>query len=311
MPHPLRVVFAGTPEFAVPVLEALYASHHAVVAVYTQPDRPAGRGRALQPSAVKSCALARHLTVLQPATLKTAAAELAAFAPDVMVVVAYGLLLPPAILAVPRFGCVNIHASLLPRWRGAAPIQRAIEAGDAVTGVSIMQMEAGLDTGPVFATAVTPIAPQETAGELHDRLAILGATRIVAALDALASGSARPEAQPASGVTYAHKLSKEEGRIDWQRPAIELERQVRAFNPWPVATTTWRGAALRIWRAAVHESAAPDAAAPQVPGRVVAGTDVTTGRALLRLEQLQLPGKRVVTADEFLRAHVLAGELLG
>ena len=310
MPPSLRVVFAGTPEFAVPALAALCASRHAVVAVYTQPDRPAGRGRTLQPAAVKTAARARGLPVLQPETLKTpaAVAELEGWRPDVMVVVAYGLLLPPAILAVPGLGCVNIHASLLPRWRGAAPIQRAIEAGDAETGVSIMRMEAGLDTGPVLDVAATPIAPQETAGALHDRLAELGASRIVATLDALAEGRVRPRPQPVEGVTYARKLSKEEARLDWRRPAIELERQVRAFNPWPVATTLWRGEPLRIWQATAVAATSNTALSP---GQVAAGTDVVTGRGWLRLEQLQLPGRRAVAAAEFLRAHTLAGDSLG
>ena len=306
----LRVVFAGTPEFAVPALRALTGSVHSVVAVYTQPDRPAGRGRALQPSAVKACALEEALPVLQPATLRTpeAAATLAAFAPDVMVVVAYGLLLPPAILAVPRLGCVNFHASLLPRWRGAAPIQRAIEAGDPETGISIMQMAAGLDTGPVFDRVATPVGLEETAGELHDRLAALGATRIVPALEALATGAARIEAQPEAGVTYAHKLTKEEARVDWRQPAAVLARQVRAFNPWPVATTVWRGEPLRIWRA----RALPDSpAVTATPGQVLTGTEVVTGAGLLRLEELQLPGRRVVRAADFLRAQSLTGDVLG
>lgn len=302
------MVFAGTPAFAVPALEALCTSSHEVVAVYTQPDRPAGRGRQLQPSPVKAAALARGLPVLQPPTLRTdeAAAELAAYAPDVMVVVAYGLLLPPAVLAVPVHGCLNIHGSQLPRWRGAAPIQRAVEAGDATTAVAIMRMEAGLDTGPVMLEAVTPIGERETSGQLHDRLAALGAALIVEAVDSLAAGKARFVPQAAEGIRYAHKLEKAEARLDWTLPAAVLDRQVRAFDPWPVAETLWRGAQLRVWAASPVPRPAGTAAA--APGTVVgvspAGLEVACGDGTcLRLERLQEAGRKPVTAREFLQAR--------
>ena len=298
----MRIVFAGTPVFAVPALEALCAAAHEVVAVYTQPDRPAGRGRQLQPSPVKAAAVAYGLPVLQPVTLRTpeAAAELAAFAPDVMVVVAYGLLLPPAVLAVPVHGCLNIHGSQLPRWRGAAPIHRAIEAGDATTAVGIMRMEAGLDTGPVMLEAMTPIGERETTSQLHDRLAALGALLIVQALEQVAAGTARLVAQAADGVTYARKLEKTE-----TRPAGELDRQVRAFDPWPVAETQWRGAQLRVWAASpVLRPAGTEAA---VPGTVVsvsaAGMEVACGAGTcLRLERLQERQQQPQAASPCFRA---------
>ncbi|HET7674803.1 MAG TPA: methionyl-tRNA formyltransferase [Gammaproteobacteria bacterium] len=307
----LRLVFAGTPAFAVPALEALIASPHTVAAVYTQPDRPAGRGRKLAASPVKQRALAADLPVCQPESLKSTAArdELAAWRPDVMVVVAYGLILPREVLAIPRLGCVNIHASLLPRWRGAAPIQRAILAGDAETGVSIMQMDAGLDTGPVIAQAKTPIAPGDTAASLHDRLAALGAESLLAALNALAGNEAQPRPQSTADVTYAAKLDKAEARLDWREPAVALARRVRAFNPWPVAETQLEGKQLRVW--AAEALAVPVTAAP---GTVVAadenGIDVATGDGLLRLLAVQRPGGRVMDAAAFSRGTPLAGRTL-
>ena len=309
---PLRLVFAGTPEFAVPHLAACRRAGIDVVAVYTQPDRPAGRGRALQASPVKARAEELQLPVIQPTSLKAteAAAQLASFRPDLMVVVAYGLILPKAILETPRFGCLNIHASLLPRWRGAAPIQRAILAGDARTGITIMQMDTGLDTGPVLLERPVAIGAHETAGQLHDRLARLGAACVVEAIDGWRSGRLVATAQPASGATYAAKLRKEEAFIDWGASAAEIERRVRAFNPWPVAETRWRGAQLRIW-----DATAVPLAAPLPPGTVLgvgAGeVVVATGEGALRLETLQLPGRRPTPAAEFLRAHALGGERLG
>ncbi len=308
----LGVVFAGTPEFAVPALEAIAASRHRLLAVYTQPDRRAGRGLKLEPAPVKRAALERGLPTEQPATLKDseAAARLAAYAPDVMVVVAYGLLLPQAVLDVPRHGCLNIHASLLPRWRGAAPIQRAILAGDAVTGITIMRMEAGLDTGPMLRSEPVPIGPRDTAATLHDRLAAVGARLIVAALDDLAAGRAQFMPQDAAGATYARKLDKAEALIDWRLPAEDIERRVRAFDPWPVAETRLGGAQLRIWAARVT-SAAPGPA----PGTVIEtgerGIVVMTGRDALAIERLQRAGKRPVSAQEFLRAGALDGVQLG
>jgi methionyl-tRNA formyltransferase len=308
----LSIVFAGTPEFAVPALEALLGSSHRIVAVYTQPDRPAGRGQQLAASAVKQCALRHELPVEQPATLREPAAveQLRRWSADLMVVAAYGLLLPQSILQTPRLGCVNIHASLLPRWRGAAPIQRAIAAGDAETGVTIMQMDAGLDTGPMLLARAVPIGPRETAASLHDRLAALGAQALLEALDEIAQGTARPRAQPEEGVTYASKLRKEESTIDWSRAAAEIDRQIRAFDPWPVAQTRWNGQQLRVWQAVPV-----DAAAAPSPGKVLAtsaaGIDVGTGSGVLRLTRVQIAGRKTLSAAEFLNAHRLDGAVLG
>ena len=307
----LRIVFAGTPAFAVPALEAIAASRHRLVAVYTQPDRPAGRG--LQPLAgpAKARAQALGVPVEQPATLKdpVAARRLAALRPDVMVVVAYGLLLPQAVLDVSRLGCLNIHASLLPRWRGAAPLQRALLAGDAETGVCLMRMEAGLDTGPVMARERVAIAPDDTAGSLHDRLAALGARMIVPGLDALAAGRAGFEPQDEAGASYARKTDKGEARIRWSDPAEAIERQVRAFDPWPVAEARLDGAQLRVWRARVEP-----AASRSVPGTVLAaradGIRVMTGRDALVIERLQLPGRRPQEARDFVNARDLSGAVL-
>lgn len=313
----LRIVFAGTPEFSVPALDALHATGHEILAVYAQPDRPAGRGRTLGTGPVKRRALELGLRVEQPSTLRSdeAVAVLAALAPDLMVVVAYGLILPQAVLDLPRLGCVNIHASLLPRWRGAAPIQRAVLAGDRRTGVTIMLMDAGLDTGPMLLVREVEVGAQETAGELHDRLAMLGAGAVVEAAAGLADGTLQPVPQPAEGATYAAKIRKEEALVDWRRPAPEIARQVRAFNPWPVAETRWRDRQLRIWQARSLEEA-PGATAGQCPpGRVVeAGPGrlvVATGAGFLELGRLQLAGRNAVTTAEFLNANPLAGEQLG
>ena len=307
-----RIVFAGTPEFSVPALDALHAAGHEIAAVYTQPDRPAGRGRTLTASPVKQRALELGLPVEQPASLKDAAAvaRLNEHAPDLMVVVAYGLILPQAVLDVPRLGCLNIHASLLPRWRGAAPIQRAILAGDTLTGVTIMKMDAGLDTGPMLLERPVAIGADETAGHLHDRLSAVGAEAIVAAIDGWLAGRITPVAQPVEGATYAAKIRKEEAAIDWTQPAAAIARQVRAFNPWPVAETRWQGQQLRIWEARALE------AAPAVaPGEVVeAGNGrlaVATGVGRLLLERLQLAGRGVLTAAEFLNANKILGARLG
>jgi methionyl-tRNA formyltransferase len=305
----MRIVFAGTPEFAVPALEALVGGLHSVVAVYTQPDRPAGRGRALTASPVKQRALALNLPVHQPASLRDAAvqAELAALKPDLMVVVAYGLILPQAVLDIPKHGCLNIHASLLPRWRGAAPIQRAIRAGDQETGITIMQMDAGLDTGPMLLQLSCPIENDDSAARLHDRLAPLGAEALLRVLPPLEAGTLKPQPQPTEGVTYAHKLDKREAQIDWRQPALAIARQVRAFNPWPVATTTLNGKTVRLWQARVL--ATESAGAP--PGRILAagaeGVDVATGAGVLRLLQLQWPGGRVLSAAEAANGRELAG----
>lgn len=301
-----RIVFAGTPEFAVPPLQRLLDGGWPVVGVYTQPDRPAGRGRQPRPSPVKACAVAAGLPVFQPPTLRdpAAQAELAALRPELMVVVAYGLILPQIVLDTPAHGCVNIHASLLPRWRGAAPIHRALLAGDAETGVTLMQMEAGLDTGPMLAKRHLEISPTATSGDLHDRLAEMGAELLLEALPALLRGDLEGEPQDDALVTYADKLSKNEAPLDWSRPAVELDRQVRGLAPWPVAEARWQNQPLRLWLSAVTGG---PATAP--PGEVIfagrAGVDVATGDGVLRLLRLQAPGGRPLAAADFLNGHPL------
>lgn len=308
----LKVIFAGTPEFAASSLAALLGSEHEVLAVYTQPDRPAGRGRKLTASPVKALALKHDLPVLQPMSLRdeTAQQELAAWNADVMVVVAYGLILPVPVLAAPRLGCINVHASLLPRWRGAAPIQRAILAGDEETGVTIMQMDKGLDTGDMLRIVRCPIEPTDTAGILHDRLADLGASALLDVLTLIAQGNVQPVSQDDSLACYAEKLQKAEAQIDWQQSAEELSRLVRAFNPWPVAFTGFEEKNLRIWLA----EALPMAAEAE-PGTVLAesreGIDVATGNGVLRVKQLQIPGGKALSAEQFLNAHSLLGSQLG
>ena len=285
----MRIVFAGTPEFAAQHLQALLDAGREIVAVYTQPDRPAGRGQKLAPSPVKQLALQHGIAVYQPQTLRdpAAQAELAALTPDLMVVVAYGLILPQVVLDTPRLGCINSHASLLPRWRGAAPIQRAIEAGDASSGVTVMQMEAGLDTGPMLLKVTTTITAEDTGGRLHDRLATLGSQAVVEAVTKLAAGELRGEVQDDSLATYAHKLNKDEARLDWSRPAVELERLVRAFNPWPICHSTLNGEVLKVHAAQLGEGQG-------APGSVLAadksGLTVACGEGALRLTRLQLPG---------------------
>jgi methionyl-tRNA formyltransferase len=301
----LRLAFAGTPEFSVPCFEACRASGAELVAVYTQPDRPAGRGRRLAPSPVKQAALAAGVAVEQPESLKSAEVQqrLADYRPDLLVVVAYGLILPRKVLAIPRLGCWNVHASALPRWRGAAPMQRAILAGDAGTGVDLMRMEAGLDTGPVLLSRRTPIHRDDTGGSLHDRLAALGAEVLAEGLRRTLAGEklvATP--QPVDGVTYAHKLDKAEARLDFQRPAIELERQVRAFDPWPVAEAEIAGERLRIWAAR-----AIDTDHHAAPGKVLAagreGIDVACGRGALRITAVQRAGGKRIGAADYLNAR--------
>ncbi|NMZ60014.1 methionyl-tRNA formyltransferase [Pseudomonas nitroreducens] len=313
MSQALRIVFAGTPEFAAEHLKALLDTPHEIVAVYTQPDRPAGRGQKLMPSPVKQLAVDHCLPVLQPPTLRdpAAQAELAALKPDLMVVVAYGLILPQAVLDIPRLGCINSHASLLPRWRGAAPIQRAVEAGDAESGVTVMQMEAGLDTGPMLLKVGTPISAEDTGGSLHDRLAELGPKAVVEAIAGLAAGTLRGEVQDGGLATYAHKLNKEEARIDWSRPADELERRIRAFTPWPVCHTTLGDAALKVL-------GAKPAPGKGEPGKILDasrdGLLVACGEGALLLTRLQLPGgKPLAFADLFnsRREQFAAGRTLG
>ncbi|MCL2590612.1 MAG: methionyl-tRNA formyltransferase [Betaproteobacteria bacterium] len=301
----LRVAFAGTPEFAACALEAVLAAGYTVPVVLTQPDRPAGRGMKLAASAVKQLALAHGLVIDQPERLRTdeQRARLKESFPDVLVVAAYGLILPPEALALPRLGCLNIHASLLPRWRGAAPIQRAIEAGDAETGITIMQMDVGLDTGPMLLYRKIGIAPEDTAASLHDKLAHLGAEAIVEALARLAVGDLPAEAQPTAGVTIARKISRAEAGIDWRRPAIELARQVRAFNPFPVAFGQIRETTVKLW------------IAHTVPGRGepgsilradASGVVVACGEEALCVTELQRPNSRRMAAAGFLHGFALA-----
>ena len=300
----LRLVFAGTPDFAVPSLRAA-CSRNEVVAVYTQPDRPAGRGRGLAASPVKLEALKRGIPVLQPESLRSELSRdaLRALQPDLLIVVAYGLILPQAVLDIPGFGGWNVHASLLPRWRGAAPIQRAIEAGDSETGVCLMQMEKGLDTGPVLLEQRMPIGDADTGGQLHDRLAALGAQTLADGLGLLRAGI-RPAAkpQPASGVTYAHKLDKAEARLDWSLPAAVLARKVRAFNPWPMAEAQVAGERVRI-----HGAIALPLAHTATPGSVLLasrdGIDIACGEGALRIRVLQREGGKAITAADYLNAR--------
>jgi len=314
--EPLRIVFAGTPEFAAHHLSTLLQGPHRLVGVYTQPDRPAGRGKKLQASPVKQLALEHSLPVLQPPTLKaeSAQAELAALEADIMVVVAYGLLLPKAVLEIPRLGCINVHASLLPRWRGAAPIQRAIAAGDTESGVTIMQMDVGLDTGDMLVKARCPIEATDTAGQLHDRLAELGGPALTEALDQLAQGRAQPEVQDDSLSCYAPKITKAEAALDWTLTAEQLERQVRAFNPFPIAHTRRpdNRDPIRVWAA----EALPESS-HQVPGTVIqvrdTGVAIACGEGQLLLKALQLPGKKALPLAELLRGRpdlFRAGETL-
>jgi methionyl-tRNA formyltransferase len=304
----LRVVFAGTPAFALPALAAL-AAQHQVVGVLTQPDRPSGRGRVLTASPVKQAALALGLPVEQPLRLRGDAQALAStmatlqqWQPDVMVVVAYGLILPREVLTLPRLGCLNIHASLLPRWRGAAPIQRAIEAGDAQTGVAIMQMDEGLDTGAVLAEARQDIGAETTAGELHDTLAALGAAELMKVLPALAAGDITARPQGATGATHAEKLRKSEARVDWQQSAAQIDCRIRAFNPWPVAESTLHGEPVKLLRS----RCAAHAAATSSPGTVLGlegdALAVCCGSGVVQVLELQRAGRRAVSAREFLNA---------
>jgi methionyl-tRNA formyltransferase len=312
----LRVAFAGTPEFALPALRALASSPHELVGVLTQPDRPGGRGRHVLPSPVKLAAESHRLPVSQPARLSSDAelAALRAWRPDALVVVAYGLLLPPAVLELPRFGCINIHASLLPRWRGAAPIARAILAGDVETGITIMNMDAGLDTGPILLERSLTIDRADTTGSLQETLATLGAALLLEALEDIAAGRARPRPQPADGATYAPKVQKAEALIDWRAAAIAIERQVRAFNPWPITETRSAGEPLRIHAARAGTGA--QGAAGREAGTVIAmereAIWVACGEGSLAITELQRPGRKRLGAAEFARGGQLCvGQRLG
>lgn len=308
----MRILYAGTPAFAVPALRQLLTDEHQVPAVLTQPDRPAGRGRKLQASPVKQLAVEHGIPVLQPETLRDEPiqAQLTELQPDLLVVTAYGLLLPQAVLDLPRHGCWNIHASLLPRWRGAAPIQRAIEAGDPVTGITIMQMDQGLDTGDMLLQTELPIGPEDTSASLHDKLSLAGADALLQCVRALADGQPPvPQPQDHGQATYAHRLNKAEAEIDWQQPAEVIARQVRAFNPWPVSWCHLGGKRTRIWRARAVEQAAPEGQPAghlfHQDGHLMAVCDA----GLLEVESLQPEGSRIMAARDWLNAH--AAQLAG
>ncbi|MEI4957889.1 methionyl-tRNA formyltransferase [Aeromonas caviae] len=300
----LKLIFAGTPDFAARHLAALLSSSHEVVAVYTQPDKPAGRGQKLTASPVKELALAHDLPVYQPASLRNEAAqaELAALGADLMVVVAYGLILPKAVLDTPRLGCINVHGSLLPRWRGAAPIQRSIWAGDAETGVTIMQMDVGLDTGAMIRKVTCPIASDETSASLYDKLAGLGPQALVDTLDAMAAGDTAAEPQDDALANYAEKLSKEEARIDWSMDAVAIERCIRAFNPWPISWFDVAGQTVKVWQAEVVAQDHGQAAGTLLKADKQ-GIEVATGQGVLRLLTLQPPGKKAMSVSDLLNSR--------
>jgi methionyl-tRNA formyltransferase len=313
----LRVAFAGTPEFALPALAAL-RSQHEVVGVFTQPDRPSGRGRRLTASPVKEAALAGHLPLAQPPTLKaeTARAQLCSWRPDVLVVVAYGLIVPPDVLSLPHLGCINVHASLLPRWRGAAPVERAILAGDARTGVTIMQLDEGLDTGPMLLQRPMEISRAHTGGTLRRELAALGAELLIEALAGVGSGSLTGRSQPLEGVTYAPRIAKSEARIDWSRDALEIERQVRAFNPEPVAETRLGGEQLRVFAARALDDIGVELAAKNTdPGVIIGVRDgsvlIRCGHGVLAVSEVQRPGRRPISARDLSNTLSLPGRRLG
>ncbi len=318
MSNPLRIIYAGTPDFSVAALQALLASSHEVVAVYTQPDRPAGRGRGFKASPVKEKALEFDIPVYQPESLKDEQAqdELKALNADLMVVTAYGLLLPAAVLEIPRLGCINIHASLLPRWRGAAPIQRAILAGDKKTGITIMQMDEGLDTGDMLAVTECDITADDTGSSLHDKLMVLGAETLMSALPAIAEQAQDRIKQNDADACYASKLTKAEAEINWQQSAEEIQRAIRAYNAWPVAYCHYeknnKPSSLRLWQAEVIEKNISSTEA--LPGKVISestkGIDVVTGEGVLRITQLQAEGKRKMSVADFLNAHSLRDQLL-
>jgi methionyl-tRNA formyltransferase len=310
MSNGLRVIYAGTPDFAVPALVALIESGHEVVAVYTQPDRPAGRGRKVQLSPVKQVALDANIPVEQPVNFREEhdRQTLADYNADVMVVAAYGLILPQVVLDTPKFGCLNIHGSLLPRWRGAAPIHRAIQTGDKETGVTIMQMAAGLDTGDMLLKTYYPIGAKDTGATVHDALAADGASALITVLEQVAAGTLTPEVQDESLTCYASKLSKAEAEIDWQQSAVEIDRCIRAFNPWPVAFTQKNGQAMRLLMSSVVEGKSVRAEAGTVLEENKEGIQIACGEGVISISRLQLPGKKAMSVSEFLNGRSLAGE---
>ncbi len=322
-PQPLKIIFAGTPTFSVAPLKALLNSAHEVVAVYTQPDRPAGRGRKLTAGPVKACALKHGIAVYQPEQLKSAEDQqaLSDLQADLMVVVAYGIILPTEILTAPRLGCINIHASLLPRWRGAAPIQRAILAADTQTGITIMQMDEGLDTGDMLLKTPCAIEATDTGSSLHDKLSVLGAEALMQALPAIADGSLVGEKQNDNLSNYAKKLQKSEALIDWAKPAKEILAQINAFNAWPVAQTpidikrNGKPQMMRIWQASLIDQATEDTLKNSPPGKVLRcekeGIDVLTGEGCLRLSNIQMPGKKPMEVSVFVNANNISDMTLG
>jgi len=308
----MKIIYAGTPEFAVPALEALVKSNHQVVAVYTQPDRPAGRGRKIQFSAVKDCALKHGIEVIQPQTFKnqTDIDQFQSVDADLMVVAAYGIILPPVILDSPALGCINIHASLLPRWRGAAPIQRAILAGDSATGITLMQMDVGLDTGAMLATESVKIDQTTTTVELHDRLKVIGAELLINNLDAIEISAIKAQQQDDSAACYAAKLSKQEALVVWSKPAQRIHREIRAFNPWPVSHTLLQGQNVKIWSADLNDQVTDEPA-----GCVIShdknGIQVSCGGAVLSITEIQFAGKKRGSAEQLLNSRNLTGEVFG
>lgn len=310
----MNIVFAGTPQFTLPSLEALAQSNHQLSAIYTQPDRPAGRGHKLQASPVKIWAETHNLPVYQPVNFKTQASidELAALAPDIMVVIAYGLILPQKILTIPRYGCINVHASLLPRWRGASPIQQAILQNDAETGITIMQMDEGMDTGAMLASVSCPIETHDTASDLHDKLAQLASSPLLTVLDAIASGKQHPMPQENHEATYAPKIKKEDAAINWQHSAVNINCQIRAFNPWPMAYTHANQTTVRI-----HQARVINNTSSATPGTIIAinkdGMQVATGDKILLIEQLQFAGGKAISVADLLNANhhqLVMGQLL-
>lgn len=305
----MRVIFAGTPDFSVAALEALLAAGHEIVAVYTQPDRQSGRGRKTRPGPVKLCAQQHELVIEQPATMKDAAARMREFSADIMVVVAYGILLPPEILQIPKFGCLNIHASLLPRWRGAAPIHRAIERGDSESGITIMQMDAGLDTGDILATFPVDIEASDTSENLHDRLTLVGANAINEVLRKLDYYQSSPAPQQQELVTYAKKINRDEANINWQENCELLERRIRAFTPWPGSQTWYQGTKLRIWQAMCS-----DEAHQSTPGTILSadksGIKIACGKGCLQIVKLQRAGGKSLPAADFLNGMPLETGLM-